>query len=94
MLGDELHNILYYSEPKLIVKWAQMFAVYYSYHEDHTGIRMSAELGATLSDEKSKFEEGPHFTSDCGFIKYLFLEREVDEITKSLQRFLNLKAFL
>lgn len=94
MLGDELHNILYYSNPKLIIKWAQMFTTYYTYHEDHTGMRMTAQLGATLADGKDTFDDGPHFTSDCGFIKYLFLKNEVEEITKSLKRFMNLKAFL
>jgi hypothetical protein len=89
MLGNELHNMLYYESPQLIIKWAQMFAHYYNYYEDNTGQRMEV-----VFDKNNATDDGPHFTSDCGFIKYLFLEREVDEITKSLKRFLNLKAFL
>lgn len=89
MLGDELHNMLYYEQPKLIVKWAQMFAQYYKYYEDNTGMRMTVVL-----NETNNSDEGPFFFSDCGFIKYTFLECEVEEITKSLRRFLNLKAFL
>jgi hypothetical protein len=89
MLGDELHDILYHSSPKLIVKWAQMFAHFHSYYEDNTGQRMQVVL-----DGANNIDEGLHFASNCGFIKYLFLESEVDAITKSLKRFLNLKAFL
>ena len=89
MLGDELHNILYYTSPQLVIKWAQMFSHSYNYYEDNTGQRMQVSLN-TFND----FDAAPHFTSDCGFIKYLFLEKEVEEITKSLKRFLNLKAFL
>ena len=95
MLGDELHSILYTASPKLIIKWAQMFALCYNYYEDNTGMRMQVLLHE-LSAEKNfnDLDKGPHFVSDCGFIKYLFLESEVEEITKSLKRFLNLKAFL
>ncbi len=89
MLGKELHEILYYSHPKLIIKWAQMFAARYNYYEDNTGQRMNVMLNESDADDRGAF-----FTSDCGFIKYLFYESEVDEITKSLQRFMNLKAFL
>ena len=89
MLGDELHKILYYTSPTLIVKWAQMFCYSYNYYEDNTGQRMQISLNTF-----DNFYDGPHFTSDCGFVKYLFLESEVEEITKSLQRFMNLKAFL
>lgn len=89
MLGDELHDMLYYEQPKLIIKWAQMLAYSYSYYEDNTGMRMQV-----LLNKENDLNKGSHFISDCGFIKYLFLEKEVDEITKSLQRFLNLKAFL
>lgn len=89
MSGEELHNILYYTEPSLVLKWSLMFAVHTHYHEDNTGQRMRVIF---FKDNNS--DEGPYFTSDCGFIKYLFLECEVEEITKSLKRFLNLKAFL
>lgn len=91
MLGDELHNILYYSSPTLIIKWAEMFAHFYNYYEDNTGQRMEVifeKNNAPVPDD------GAYFTSDCGFIKYLFLEKEVETITKSLKRFMNLKAFL
>lgn len=89
MLGDELHNMLYYEHPNLIVKWAQTFGYSYHYSEGKAGQCMQVSLH-TFDD----FYAGPHFTSDCGFIKYFFLEKEVEEITKSLKRFLNLKAFL
>lgn len=89
MLGDELHNILYYTSPALVIKWAQMFSHSYNYFEDSTGQRMQVSL-KPFDDFYTK----PLFTSDCGFVKYLFLESEVDEITKSLKRFMNLKAFL
>jgi hypothetical protein len=89
MLGDELHSILYYTSPSLMVKWAQMFGYSYNYSEGKVGRCMQVSL-YTFDD----FYTGPHFTSDCGFIKYFFLESEVNEITKSLQRFMNLKAFL
>lgn len=89
MLGDKLHNMLYYSSPSLIVKWAQLFGHSYDYYEDETGQRMLVSL-----ESFDNFYSKPHFVSDCGFIKYIFLESEVDEITKSLTRFLNLKAFL
>lgn len=89
MLGDELHKILYYTSPQLVLKWSFMFAIHTNYHEDKTGMRMKV-----LLSEDNNSDDGPFFTSDCGFIKYLFLEKEVEEITKSLKRFLNLKAFL
>jgi hypothetical protein len=89
MLGDELHNMLYYERPRLILKWSLMFAEYTNHHEDSTGMRMQIVFHKTNNSD-----EGPFFVSDCGFIKYTFLECEVEEITKSLQRFLNLKAFL
>lgn len=89
MLGDELHNILYYEQPKLIVKWAQLFNYSYNYSEGKEGQCMQLSLNTF-----DNFYVGPHFTSDCGFIRYIFLECEVEEITKSLRRFLNLKAFL
>lgn len=92
MLGEELHNILYYTSPKLVIKWAELFGCSYNYYEDNTGQRMQVSLQPRHAMDK--FYDGPHFTSDCGFIKYLFLESEVDEVTKSLKRFLNLKAFL
>ena len=90
MLGEELHNILYYTSPKLVFKWAQMFGYSYHYSDGKSGQCMQVSLLNTFDD----FYKGPHFVSDCGFIKYFFLEKEVDEITKSLQRFMNLKAFL
>lgn len=89
MLGDELHKILYYNHPKLIVKWAQLCAHTYDHYEDSTGIRMQIVM-----NKNNSFGEGPYFSSDCGFAKYLFFEYEVEEITISLQRFINLKAFL
>jgi hypothetical protein len=89
MLGDELHNILYYADPQLILRWSFMFAEHTNYHEDSTGQRMQVVF---LKENNS--DEGPFYSSDCGFIKYLFLEKEVEEITKSLKRFMNLKAFL
>lgn len=89
MLGDELHKILYYTSPSLIVKWVQMFGYSYHYSEGKNGQCMQVSLHTF-----DNFYVGPHFTSDCGFVKYIFLESEVEELTKSLQRFMNLKAFL
>lgn len=89
MLGDELHNMLYYENPQLILKWSLMFSAHTHYYEDNTGQRIQIIL---FKDNDS--DDGPYFTSDCGFIKYLFLECEVEAVTKSLRRFLNLKAFL
>lgn len=89
MLGDELHSVLYYTSPSLIVKWAQLFSHSYDFYEDNTGQRMKLSL-KPFDDFYSK----KHFVSDCGFIKYTFLECEVEEITKSLKRFMNLTAFL
>lgn len=89
MLGDELHKILYYTSPSLIVKWVQMFGYSYHYSEGKSGQCMQVSLHTF-----DNFYVGPHFTSDCGFVKYIFLESEVEELTKSLQRFMNLKAFL
>jgi hypothetical protein len=90
MLGDELHNILYYTSPTLVIKWAQIFGYSYHYSEG----KSSQQCMQVSLHTFDNFYIGPHFTSDCGFIKYIFLECEVEEITKSLRRFLNLKAFL
>ena len=89
MSGEELHKILWVTSPQLVVKWAQLFSHSYDLYEDNTGQRMKISL-KPFDDFYAK----PHFVSDCGFIKYMFLECEVDEITKSFKRFLNLKAFL
>ena len=92
MLGEELHSVLCCADPKLVLKWALMFAQQTNYHEDHsctpTQMTMEVFLHKDNSDGKTLF------ICECNFIKYLFAECEVEAVTKLLKRFLNLKAFL
>lgn len=92
MLGEELHSILSCTDPKLVLKWALTFAQQTNYHEDHSCTPPQMTMQIFL--HKDNCDEGSLFACECNFIKYLFPECEVDEITKLLKRFLNLKAFL
>lgn len=61
----------------------------YTFHEDHTGIRISVvyRLGSAM-------DEWEYTSTNEGFVQYKFYTASKEQMTQDFERFIKLKAFL